>query len=206
MLLVLVLIILVGLAVSLRSYLMAYLVQPLALLFWAAWRILTSVHQNIYWVFLIGLCSLLIVRLALSGKGYAPASAYNEYEQPLNLVDAWRTLIDETAPGSKEHANLQESLKKLLCSVLMEDERAASPELAALIASRQPQLSLEAQRFLFPAELKRRAILLRQLQRAIAFAPGWLRPWLRIVIRPDYALIDEILTYIETELELRHGS
>ncbi len=56
------LVIFVGVVV-LRSALVTFIIEPIAWLIWAGWRLLASVDRSVCWVLLVILCSVLLLRL-----------------------------------------------------------------------------------------------------------------------------------------------
>jgi hypothetical protein len=189
---IIVLFLLVGLLLSFRSFLMANIVEPIAMLGWVAWRFVISVDQYLYWMLLVITCSILIVRFAFLGKGPLPQSAYHDPDAVLSRLEVWRQLIEQAALGKKERAEFQVRITQLYLDSLGEQ--------ADLQQVAHPRLQ---DWFTLPAE-ERRAFSLLPGSEKFSLFPKRLRKRLNQIIPPDYTLIDEILTQVEKELEITY--
>ncbi len=200
----LVLISLAGTAVGFRSFFMANIIEPIAVLCWALWRIVTSVNQNIYWVILIIVCLIMAHRLIPVGKDRLPNPAYSyKYKSP-NRVEYWQTLITESALGEGESERLRANLENLLISVDAKSGRTASKDSDGVIANRQRQLSLRAMRLLFPQRGRGGTSIPDQRLDIKSLIPRQLQRWAGKYVSQDTAVISEILEYMETEMEMSH--
>ncbi|MBC8504175.1 MAG: hypothetical protein ISR58_19600 [Anaerolineales bacterium] len=185
---ILILLFLVALLISGRSFLTTYIAEPVAILGWVVWRIIESVDQNIYWVLLIVLCSMLVVRFALIRMETFPSSAYLEPEMNPARLGHWQRLIKEAGFGKSERQVLEERLLQLLLdSVGGQDDlkKVTPPRIQKLINSIGRKRSMVSQ-FLY------------------SIFPRWFRSWVGKFVSPDYIMIDEILSFIETEMEIPH--
>ena len=200
----LILILFVSLVVSFRSFLMINIIEPIALMCWAVWRIVSSVDQNALWIILIVFCSILFIYLFLSGKDNITSSAYHDTYNSLNRVDYWRTQIKNAALGKKENDELRDNLKELLITVIVREERSDSTDLEEIVEKGQVSLSLAAHQFLFSPKGKREIFSITHQLKAILLAPRWLRKWTMKLIRQDNTSIDEIIRLMEAELEISY--
>jgi len=198
----LIIVIFVILVVSFRSFLLANIIEPIALLLWAIWHVISSVDQHIYWVILIVIYSILAIRLLPSGIEDSHESAYGRMDQSPSRVDYWQSLIKDAALGSDENERLHGNLKNLLLTVVDQDERAETVELEDVIAKGKTPLSLTTQRLLFPQNEADRNFPVGQRLKFLYFGPRWLRGWANRFVHQDYTLMDETLRWMEIELEL----
>jgi len=197
----LIFILLVSFIVFFRSLLMAYIVEPIALLCWAIWRIVSSVHQNIYWIVLIALCIALIIRkLPFAGRKTSRLSYTYSYKPPTQ-VDYWRILIKDSVLGKNENEWLRKYLKELFTTVISHTEGIPAMEVEKNFEKRMTPLSPSAHQYLFSSNMKGKFFQKNTLN-TLYFLPRWLRRWGRKFVHQNYSLIDEILDYTETELEL----
>lgn len=199
---ILITILLVILIISFRSFLLTNIVEPVALLFWAVWRIIASVDQNVYWIVLIVFCSILVFRLFPSGRENSHELAYNYRDKSLDRVEHWRTLIKDAALGNSERRRLRDSLKVLLTTVVAQDEHSEPTGLEEGIANGKIPLPLTTQRFLYPQNGMHRSFSMNQQLNILSLAPRWLRRWAGKFIHQDHILIDETLRWMEIELEI----
>src|SRR5512146_1253383 len=105
-----------GSVIVFRAFLIVNVFEPVSMLFWAAWRILSSVHQNIYWIILVLICSIPVIRL-IPFRRYTSGSAYREAYSPIDRVEDWLRLMKNAPLGMAETEYLRDGLKRLLISV-----------------------------------------------------------------------------------------
>ena len=200
----LVLISLAGIAVGFRSFFMANIIEPIAVLFWAFWRVIVSVNQNIYWMILIVICLMLVLRLVPTEKDNLPNPAYTyKYKSP-NRVEYWQTLINESILGREEGERLRGNLENLFTSVNAESGRTGSKDSDEVIAKGQRQLSLRATRLLFPQKRTEGAFFQDHRLDIKSLIPKRLQRWAGKFVPQDTTAIAEILEYMENEMEMSH--
>lgn len=200
----LVLFLLVGFFVSFRSFVMNYIIEPIALLFWAVWRIISSVDQNLYWIVLIIICAILVIRLIPSEKDNAPNQSYMYTYKPPNRVEYWQTIIDESNLGKHKSEYLQNRIKELTMIVISQVEQSATTEQDEIVAAGIPSLSPEARQYLFPSNGEDGLSSIKDQLNYNAFLPRWLRKWRSKYLHQNDAMLDEVLTWMETELEIHN--
>jgi hypothetical protein len=180
---------------------MVYIVEPIALLFWAIWRIASSVHQNVYWIILIAICIIFMTRqLSFAVRKTSRFSYTYSYKSPTQ-VDFWRTLIKDSTLGKNENEWLRKYLKELLKTVISQSEGVSAMEVEKIVENRMTPLSPSAHQYLFSSNMKGKFFQKNTLN-TLYFFPRWLRRWGRKFVHQNYSLIDEILDYTETELEI----
>jgi hypothetical protein len=200
----LILSLLVGFFVSFRSSLMNYIIEPIALLFWAVWRIISSVDQNLYWIALIVICAILVIRLIPSEKDSPPSPTYIYTYKPPNRVEYWQTIIDESRLGKHKSEYLRNRIKELTMTVISQVEQPATTELDEIVAAGIPSLPPEARQYLFPSNGEDGISSMKDQLNHNVFLPRWLRKWRRKYIHQNNATMDEVLTWMETELEINN--
>src|SRR5512146_734173 len=108
--------IVLALAVLFPETMLRWIIEPIATVFWAAWRVAASVDQSVYWGALIVICAIAAIRLLPhepNGPG-GPARLYKpEARTP---VDRWRTLIENAGHGDEQRTALRDNLRALLAS------------------------------------------------------------------------------------------
>ena len=89
-------------------------------------------------------------------------------------------------------------------TVISQVEQPATTELDEIVAAGNPTLPSEARQYLFPPNGKDGTSSIKdQLDRTIVI-PKWLRKWRRKYVHQNNAMLDEVLTWMETELEIDH--
>ena len=194
--------ILVGsLVIGFRSFFMVYIIEPIALLCWTAWRIISSIDQNIYWAMLIVISAILVLYQLLPGKEAAPRSLYKEKQNSPNRVEHWQKLITDSAAGGDKSDQLRDSLKGLFGSMIAEKTQPGPIDMDELIAKGRVSLPLAVQRFLFPPEQE--SVTLQE--KIMGLAPEWFRNWTSKLSKRDKSVIEEMLRWMENELEINNG-
>ena len=201
---ILVLIFLAGIVVSFRSFFMANIIEPIAVLCWVFWRIIASVNQSIYWSILILICLMLMLRLIPieNDNRLNPTYTY-KYKSP-NRVEYWQTLINESILEREKSERLRVNLENLLTSVNAKPGRTGSKDSDEVIANGQRQLSLRATRLLFPQKQRDGAFILDGRFDIKSLIPKRFQRWAGKFVPQDTIAIAEILEYMETEMEMSH--
>jgi hypothetical protein len=111
------------LIVIFRSFLYGNFVHPIALFLWAAWRVLASVHQNVYWTLLLAGGFLPLIWMIFSAKGATARSAYRQDPLPPGRVEHWERLLAVAHGSRKDQERLRAEWDKLLQSVVAQAGR-----------------------------------------------------------------------------------
>lgn len=200
--LLLIICIIVGLIIGFRSFLMTYIIEPVALLFWAVWRIFSSVDQDIYWIALIIVCSFLVIRLIPSGNVKLTSLEENSTYKPLNRAESWQILIDDATLGRKESEYLRDNLKDLYVTVFHEGKQVDSTNSADPNSQSESNLSPATQQYLYTERNTDGIIAIGHTRNLIFLLPRQLRSWAKTYLFKENELMDEILGLMETELEI----
>jgi len=192
----------VTLIVSFRSFLLANLIEPFALLLWALWQVVSSVDQHIYWIVLIAICSILVIRIFPSTNESSREAAYNHRDRPLSRVDYWQSLIKNATLGNDGNQRLHDNLKNLLTTVVTQDGQPEPTQLEEGIAKGKTPLPPTVKSFLFPPNRTRKKFPIGWQLNLPFLGPRWLRRWANKFIHQDYTMIDETLRWMEIELEI----
>ncbi len=171
-----------------RAAAVAYFIEPIALLLWAGWNVLASVHQGVYWTILIAAAVILIIRLVPWSQEAAPAPSYAHKPAPPGRIERWQQLIRKGGAGARQAQELRVALQQLLASVVAATEHPASENLEESLAATHLRLPEEARDFLFPAKGAHSPLA--------AF-------WRRLTRRED-ADLDDLLKWMESELEIHN--
>lgn len=186
-----------GLLIYFRSFLITNIFEPIAILFWALWRIITSVDQNYYWTILILISAMLLIRF-LPLKRNTSRLAYRAEQRLPNRVEDWLRLMKNACDGTDETEYLRDSLKRLLVSIYQAEQshslntdEGSMPEAALL-----PET---VHRFLFPVKGKHDYRL-----QILLFTPKWIRRRVSKVFQIDNSPIEETLAWMESMMEINN--
>ena len=195
---------LLGLIIGFRSFLMINIIEPIATMLWIFWRIFYSVNQNIYWAFLIIFCIILVIRLVPAGNGSSPKSAYSHKHGSQSRVEYWQSLFTDAMMEKHGVEYLRSNLKELLLRIIDKEGQSnlTSSEKIALL--REVPLPISVQDFLLPPKQKHK-IFSGGLQLHPLFStPRWFRKWVSKFTQPDNTLIEEVLKWMESTMEISH--
>lgn len=180
-----------GLLIYFQSFLITNIFEPIAVLFWALWRMISSVHQNYYWTILILISSMLFIRF-IPLKKNTSRLAYRAEQKLPNRVEDWLRLMKNAYDGTNETEYLRDSLKKLLISIY-QAERSHSLNMD------EGGLPETVHRFLFPIRRKHDYRL-----QILLFIPKWIRRWVSNVFQIDNTPIEETLAWMESIMEINN--
>ena len=186
-----------GLIIYFRSYLLTNIIEPVAVIFWALWRIISSVHQNYYWTILILISSILLIRF-IPFRRIASGLAYPEEQSPPNRVEDWLRLMKKAPDGKHETEYLRASLKRLLISIYQVD-RSHSMKIDEAVMPEAVLLPETIHRFLFPEKKKHNFGL-----QILLLMPKLFRIWTNRVFQIDDSPIEETLAWMESMMEINN--
>lgn len=200
---ILILLIVVSLGILFRSFVMDYVIAPSAFLVWGVWWIILSVDQYVYWIALIIVCAVLVAWLIISRKGKSPNRVYNYTYKPPSRVEHWRTLIEEAVLGKNEREQLRLITADLFISIIAQDKRAGPVTADEVRQIGKTSLPSATYQYLFPEARYHQKVSLNSLQNNLPFMPRWLQRLSIKHIRQSHTMMAEILTWMETELEIK---
>jgi hypothetical protein len=178
------------------------LIEPIATLLWAAWRVITSVDQGIYWAALIAVYMILMILILPRASGGQVNPAYRHRPAPRIQVERWQALLQGASVGDEEGALLRDNLLSLLASTLGQERPLPPDELERELASKRISLSPAARAYLFPAATKARHLSNAHHARGAAGTPRWFRRWMHRAAFPDHDAVDELLQRMESIMEI----
>lgn len=195
---------LIGLVVMFRSPIMAFVLQPIALLLWAVWRLVAAVDQHIYWIILVVIAAALLLRLIPSDADAAPLHpAYTPSARPRGRIESWQVVLGEAHSPEPLPGALRDSLLKLSASVVEATERHRQQDLWAK--------AVPGDSGTLPDSLRRLFVALNAQPGPAARLRHWLAPLLPPALRfklaagdrqRDLVIADEILAWMEADLEM----
>lgn len=193
-----VLFLLIGLIIGLRSYLLDYLIKPIALLAWGVWRTLLSVDQQFYWILLVIICGGMVFSLIPFWRRQKVKQVYRYAYRPPGQLEYWQTLIKDSISMGNGRDQLRSSLRELVITLMAQDEKSDQSNAEMRISRKINLLPPLVRDYLFPPD-QMDGIFTRNVQKR-----AWYRK-MSIKKQPkEYIFIDATLQWIETELEIDH--
>ncbi len=197
------LIVLLGLllagALGFRDVLSAYLVHPVAISLWAIWRIIISVDQIVYWILLVALCALLMIRVFSANDHTPPPPTIEQSaKQQRTRIDHWLGLFRSAGRTRGDDAALRASLRQLVTATISQADRPVGPDLAQALAARHIPLPPRVREYLQIGGTSE-----SPPSRSLSLAAR-LRRWVGRPAAHDNAAIEEVLRWMETVMEINH--
>jgi hypothetical protein len=182
-----------------RSFLYVNFVQPIALFLWAAWRVMASVNQNVFWTLLLTGGLIPLIWMIFSAKGSVARSAYHQEPLPPGRVEHWEFLLSGANSSQKSRERLREEWGELLQSVMAHSNRADTVDYSGGDNTYIESLPEGLRRIVKPAG-RRESV--PQIQRILQLLPESVRPRLERNTKTDDRWIRESLRWMESELDI----
>ncbi len=189
-----------GFAAAFPALLLSYVLKPIAVSLWLAWRLVISVDQNVYWTLLLVVCAGWAIRLLAYSGGDATAAPVSSARHPVEThVARWQALLQDAARTNDGEQVLRSRLLKLLGAVVGISEELDGAELEKALSFQHIAVPQAVYGYLFPdrGEAGQHAPLLRHLL-------SWFRRLTRRPTIPDQAAVNEMLRWMESLMEISH--
>lgn len=110
-------IILIALILVFKTFFITNLVDPLTRIFWLIFRSVLSIDQEILWIFLIGITSVVGLLLLPTRNQENLSSAYKYSDKVENRVTFWKFLFSAAEKNSENRQLLADHLENLSNSI-----------------------------------------------------------------------------------------
>lgn len=198
------LVIFTALVVVFRSFIMNSIIQPITLVAWAGWRIISSVPQKIYWGITIAISVFLALRMFYAE--WPPESTPKKSYQPVAEEDSssWSRTFKSALRDANSLNDLRRRLINLYLLVNPQENKTAPKTADEYLRSHPLPVSRDTQLF-FSSEKKTLIALISALKlRLLTGLPdltinrGHKMP--SVIFKP----VDEILRLMENQMEINH--
>jgi hypothetical protein len=188
------------------------IIMPTSLAVWVLLRIFVlSVDQEYYWVAIIFITSIfLYLRLLPPSHSTIQSEDSQHLNETMRTLDYWRSLFDLIDQRVQDDKMLKKELAHLLLSLYATKQHTLA-DFRLYDALQQGKIPLPEQMhaFLFseePQPAGRSLIInIRKLVQSIRNTPRkWIRRWRGQETAERHRMIDEILCFVETSLEMKN--
>jgi hypothetical protein len=183
--------------------------KPIAMVAWLFLRIFVlSIGQRYYWIAIIFVALVFLYRFLSQSKIPLPAEESFHSNEILNTIQYWRIRFSLTDNSNRQEKSLKRELVDLLVSLYAAKQRGAS-NYAIRSAMERSQIPLpeNIHTFLFPEERQESRSFLRKLIQSIPKTPRkWIRQWTGKETAERYRMIEEVLSFLETALEIKNDA
>jgi hypothetical protein len=183
------------------------IITPLSLLAWLFLRIFVlSIGQQYYWGAIIIFVGFILFRLLFQEPTIVPSNVSEDSNATIKMIANWRTLFAPTDQDVRDDVYLKRELRRLLLS-LYASNQGASDKLEVYEALQQGEIPLpkSIHDFLFLEQPNKTGRSLQALTLSIWKTPQkWIRRWTGQETADHYRMIDEVLRFMETSLEMKN--
>jgi len=183
------------------------IIKPVALVLWLLLRILVlSIHQKYIWYAVIFVSFLFLFRFLPDEQSDVPSQASREPNTAIINIGYWRSLFIYNGQNVREEETLKRELTYLLTSLHASNQSTAN-NFGIHDALRKGEIPLPGtiHAFLFPQELAASGGPLKRFFQSIRKTlRQWIRQWTGREKAEHFQLIDEVLNFMETSLEITH--
>jgi hypothetical protein len=183
------------------------ILEPTAVALWLLLRILVlSIDQKYFWYAPIFLAVIFLFRLLHQESPSIQEAAHSDTNTTILNIGYWRVLFTYSDQDVRDEKILKRELMRLLTS-LYASKQSTSNDFHVYEALQGGKIPLpeNIHTFLFPAEsqesggpIKR---LLQSIQKTLR---KWIRQWTGREKAEYYRMIDEVLDFVETSLEIKN--
>jgi hypothetical protein len=182
-------------------------IRPIAQAVWFLLRILVlGIHQKYFWYAVIIVAFIVVFRLLPKAKPEIQSDNYSETNSTLINIGYWRVLFTYDGQNVQDVKILKRELMHLLSS-LYASKQSVSNDYGIYDALQNGDIPLPENiyTYLFPQETPKSGRKLTKFFRSIQTAPhSWIHRWTGQEKAEHYQMIDEVLNFMETSLEIKH--
>ena len=185
-------------------FVLTNIIQPIALTLWLLIRILVlSIHQTYFWYAVIFVAVFVLLRLLRQTQSQLPPRASFETNTTISSVSYWRGLLLYNGQETLEDKALKRHLANLLTG-LYALKQGASNDFRMYEDLQRGTIPLpeNIHTFLFAPEPVSGGPLQKFFQSIRKTPRRWIRQWTGQAKAEHHKMIDEVLNFIETSLEL----
>jgi type IV secretory pathway VirB3-like protein len=183
------------------------ILRPSALAIWLLLRILVlSIHQQYFWYAVIFAALLFLFRLLPKKQSDIQSDIYLETNSTIINIGYWRGLFTYTGQNIRDEKAIKQELIHLLAS-LYATKNSITTNWLIYDALQQGKIPLPGKihTFLFPQDPPLPGgPLIRFFHSIRKTLRNWIRQWTGLEKAEHYQMIDEVLRFLETSLEIKN--
>jgi hypothetical protein len=189
------------------SFILNDIIRPTSLVIWLFLRIFVlSIDQKYYWGAIIFVMVVFLFRLLPQDQIAIQSEDFPDSNATLKNIGYWRILFTQTGNEALDQETLKRDLIHLLLSLYASKQR-TSTSFMLYDALQKGELPLpeHIHTFLFPDEPKKSKWSLNKFIQSVRTAPRkWKRRWTGQETAEYYRMINEVLSYMETSMEIKN--
>jgi hypothetical protein len=188
-------------------FILTNIIQPTALVIWLLLRLLVlSIHQKYYWAAIIFAVLVFIFRLLPQNELTVSSEEPGGSNETMNTMGYWRSIFLYTGGSVRDDKSLRRGLAHLLTSLYASKQRTSTNfEIYDALQRGEIPLPEHIHAFLFPEEPQKSKHPIKRILQFFQKAPRqWIRQWTGQDMAERYQIVDEVLCYMETSLEIKN--
>ncbi|MBI9049832.1 MAG: hypothetical protein JEZ00_10455 [Anaerolineaceae bacterium] len=182
-----------------RTFILVNIIEPTALLFWAVWRVLISVNQNIYWQTLIWGSIFLLLRFMPNKTVNQTAYTEKANSKEIKGTTFWKSLLYEAAGNPAKEDALRFELEKLMLFGLAQQERSSMDEVKKRMQQYEYDFPDFVYRYFLPPAFTWKNRFARLVKSISHTLPIWIR---QLWVSHEQQKIHQMLTWLQKTLEV----
>lgn len=190
-------------------FLLNNILKPAALVVWFLLRILVlGIDQKYFWYAIILVAFIFLFRLLPGGQSDTQSDSYLGTNSTVINIGYWRGLFIYNGQDIRDEKTLQRELMHLLAFHYASTQN-ASNNFGIYDALQQGKIPLPEtiHTFLFPQESPGKGRPIKKFFHTIRETPRkWIRRWTGQEKTEHYQMIDEVLRFMETSLEIKNDN
>ena len=201
--------ILLSVGVLFWPFILNEIIKPMALVVWLFLRIFVlSIGQSFYWIAVILVALIFLARLLSRNQTSLPPDESLDSNETINTIRYWRIQFSLNDSGLRDAKILRRELAYLLASLYASKQRtSANFGLYEALQRGEIPLPEHIHTFLFPDESQKSGRSLKRLMQSVRNTPRkWIRRWTGQETAEHYQMIDEVLSFMETSLEIKNDN
>jgi hypothetical protein len=186
-------------------FLLNNVIKPTALVSWLLLRILVlSIDQHYYWYALILVVAIFLFRVLSYSQETVRPDVYQEANTTLDNIEYWHVRFSGDSHNGWDEKILKRDLLHLLLALYALDQNTSNNfELYQAVQQGGIPLPEHIHAFLFPQEPRESDSFIIRFLESIQETPrNWIHRWTGQARAEQFQRITEILSFIETSLEI----
>lgn len=186
-------------------FILKEIIKPASLVVWLLLRIFVlSIGQQYYWGAIIFVVIFYLFRIFRQEQPLAPPEYFQDSNATLKTIEYWRNMFTLFKDGTRDEVILKRELIQLLLAFYSSKQH-ISANFGIYDALQRGEIALpeHIHTFLFLSEPKKPGRSFKNIAQSIRNTPKkWIRRWTGQETAEYYRMIDEILSFLETSLEV----
>ena len=188
------------------QFILDQIIAPFSLVFWLLLRMFVlSIDQKYFWGIIIFIVLVFLYRLLPAGQLAPQAEAPRISNATMQTIETWRSMFTLVGYNNPEAKILKRELIRLLLSLYATKKRTTADfELYEALEKGEIPIPEDIRAFLFVEEPGRTQRSLKEWAKSIGSnLRNWKRRWTGQEAAEYYRMIEEVLSFMETSLEMK---